>query len=249
MSEEMQERGAVALLDSLFKAIMTCPPPIIENVPFAEFEIYTIYLRYLVVMLGCGLWPEVKKFVINNPRCALEKFVGMKIPDDAIIELDKNDRYWPTVLFEKKEDQWSLCRNDYEQYDESARLIKHLRKINNEVKIVEIVKTTENTSAKKADDSGTKTTENTPAKKARDSDTISVENFNGMINVKIEPAGDEYKMKTQVVDIGVPGKKKEYDKTIIKLPFFIPDADLLVRYKFGVAPQDDTDAEIILTCC
>ena len=68
-------------------------------------EIYThdedlingICERYLHVMNCCIQYEEIKEYFEKDPRPFLVDFVGMKIPEDAIIILDQNGTRWPVA--------------------------------------------------------------------------------------------------------------------------------------------------------
>lgn len=55
--------------------------------------------RYLHVMNCCIQYEGVKEIFEKYPRPFLVDFVGMKIPEDAIIVLDPNGTRWPVARF------------------------------------------------------------------------------------------------------------------------------------------------------
>jgi len=97
--------------------------------------------KYLHLLGACIKYPEVKDAFENDPRPFLVNFVGMKIPEDAMIVLDPNGTRWPVARFLKSsgeveyvEGALSVTENNYL---ESGKIKSKTVKRNKESLVVE----------------------------------------------------------------------------------------------------------------
>lgn len=176
---------------------------------FPNPTINAIVIDYLAFLLLCNLDKETKDEVEKEPRKLLGYIPDLKIPGYVSIELDPNDRKWPTAVFEKslsekkstKDNEEKPEQYEYQEFYESANEVKSSYCKGGKLSPAEL-----HSSKPKLDDPD--------------------------INDK------RCKVKVNM-------KKEDCMRTIIKLPFFSPETDLLTEYKF----QDQEECEIVLTTC
>lgn len=177
--------------------------------------INAIFIDYLAFLLLCNLDKDTKKAVEDDPRTLLEYVPDLKIPDYVSIELDPNDRKWPTAVFEK--------------------LLPEKKPTNDNVKKTEQYEYHEfYESANEVKSSYCKGGKLSPAKIHSHKPKLG-----DLVGLEVKDILDK-RCKAEV-----NMNKGECTRTIIKLPFFTPETDLLTEYKF----KNQEECEIVLTTC
>lgn len=61
-------------------------------------KIKTIYINYCNLLLKCARDPDVRDDFLNRPRKYLTEEVGMTIPPEVHVQLDRDRLRWPIVI-------------------------------------------------------------------------------------------------------------------------------------------------------